>query len=297
MWKNRKNLKRVETWNDTSVNDGITTLSSLQKAFEVGTQIIEGEDVYYLFSDIWIPLGKRDPVTHEIINGEYEYHNVGVSMGELTDIYNTEYRSLFLASPLDKTDNTTILADALKLGKIIKSVLLKNRWKYLKWIDTMGYAYNPLWNVDGTELYQSLDNHGEVKTSRSPILQTSELNQVTTDADGTLRNAEKTSMGYNNTAEEVVTGLKDITQEEHEHAKNLVNGENVDYSVGAKDAAFGTALTGGDYMHVEKRLRQGNIGVTMTSQLIEAERELVRFNLIQEFFNDINKEILIGIYI
>lgn len=295
MWKVRKNLKRVETWNKTEVNDGISTISALQKAFEVGTQIYDDPNVVYFFQDIYIPLGKRDTVTHEIIPGEYTYENVGVSVGELADIYCVQYRSLFLSEPLDTKDNTSILADSRYLGKIIKSILIKNRFKYLKWVDEMGYAYNPLWNVDGVELYQSLDNHGGVKREDSPILATkTELKTAPYDSE-TYKATNETTTQYNNTAS--VTGLKAISEETHTHAQNKVDGADADYSVTAKDAAFGTALTGGDYMHVEKRLRQGNIGVTKSTELIESERELVRFNLIQEFFNDINKEILIGVYI
>ena len=55
-------------------------------------------------------------------------------------------------------------------------------------------------------------------------------------------------------------------------------------------------MTAADYSHIEKRVRQGNIGIVSTVKLIEEQRDLVKFNLIQEFFNDINKQILIGIY-
>lgn len=42
--------------------------------------------------------------------------------------------------------------------------------------------------------------------------------------------------------------------------------------------------------------RHGNIGVTKTQELIESERANLRFNLIQELFDDINEYILVGIY-
>ena len=296
MWKNHKNLKRVETWYNTPTERD--TRDALEEVFHTGTSI--GSPISLFFQDIWIPLAKRKGGNgddkHDIIPGEYEYVNVGFTTAEMTDIYWVQYRSLFLSEPLDTTSLSTVALSTAHLSKIIKAILIKNRYKYLKWIDEMGYAYNPLWNVDGTELYQSLDNHGEVKRLDSPILQTSIKGQ-TNSYDGTLKDTTKETFGYNNTTEETVSGLTSVNEEQHEHAKNLVNGEEVDYTVSADDAAFGTALTGGDYMHVEKRLRQGNIGVTKSTELIESEREMVRFNLLQEFFNDINKEILIGIYI
>lgn len=286
-----RNLKRVDTWYKTDTG---TPIDALESVFTIGTGF--GDPSVYFFQNIYIPLGKRDSVTHAIIPGEYDYVNVGVTTDQLTDIYWTQYRSLFLSEPLDMKNTTTISNSVTHLAKLVKSVLIKNKFKYLKWIDEMGYAYNPLWNVDGVELYQSLDNHGGVKREDSPILQTSALGQ-TNSYDGTLRDTTKQTIGYNNSTEEAVSGLTAISQETHQNAKNKVNGADADYSVTAKDAAFGTALTGGDYMHVEKRLRQGNIGVTKSTELIESERELVRFNLIQEFFNDINKEILIQVYL
>ena len=296
MWKNHKNLKRVETWYNTHTERD--TRDALEEVFHTGTST--GSPISLFFQDIWIPLAKRKGGNgsdkHDIIPGEYKYVNVGFTTAEMTDIYWVQYRSLFLSEPLDTTSLSTVALSTAHLSKIIKAILIKNRYKYLKWIDEMGYAYNPLWNVDGTELYQSLDNHGEVKRLDSPILQTSIKGQ-TNSYDGTLKDTTKETFGYNNTTEETVSGLTSVNEEQHEHAKNLVNGEEVDYTVSADDAAFGTALTGGDYMHVEKRLRQGNIGVTKSTELIESEREMVRFNLLQEFFNDINKEILIGIYI
>ena len=55
-------------------------------------------------------------------------------------------------------------------------------------------------------------------------------------------------------------------------------------------------ISGGDKYHTEKRVRQGNIGTTKTQELIASERENLRFTVIDEFFNDINKQILIPIY-
>lgn len=42
--------------------------------------------------------------------------------------------------------------------------------------------------------------------------------------------------------------------------------------------------------------RSGNIGVTTSQQMIESERELVRFNVIDEFCKELNKEILLSVW-
>ena len=80
------------------------------------------------------------------------------------------------------------------------------------------------------------------------------------------------------------------------NAKNIGDDGEEDYTVDAEDNAFGKALKGADYYKAEKHRRYGNIGVTKTQELLEAEREQLRFNLLQEFFDDINKVILIGVY-
>lgn len=40
--------------------------------------------------------------------------------------------------------------------------------------------------------------------------------------------------------------------------------------------------------------RKGNIGVTTSQQMIESERQLVRYSLLKEFFEDINRELLLS---
>lgn len=42
--------------------------------------------------------------------------------------------------------------------------------------------------------------------------------------------------------------------------------------------------------------RSGNIGVTTSQQMIESERQLVRFSLLKEFFDDINRELLLSVW-
>ena len=293
MWKNRENLKRVETWYDTP-----TEISSyaLQRTFETATGI--GSPISYFFADIWIPLGKRDPVTHAIIPGEYTYQNVGFTTEQLTDIYWAQYRSLFIAEPLDTTDNSTVSVCTAHLAKIIKAVLIKNKFKYLKWMDEMGYAYNPLWNVDGVEEYQWIDNHGDIVKKDTPILEYTQLNKtVSYETDSELRGTSSVETTYGGTYMDGTTPT--VGTSTSENTKDMYSTSEEKHNNITDDSISGIikSITGGDYSHIEKRLRQGNIGVTKSTELIESERELVRFNLLQEFFNDINKEILIGIYI
>ena len=40
--------------------------------------------------------------------------------------------------------------------------------------------------------------------------------------------------------------------------------------------------------------RSGNIGVTTSQQMIAQERDIVRFSIIEEFFKDLNHELLLA---
>ena len=272
--------KTVKQWAITPSEHEVGE-SMLQYAFDYGTKYIDytGSPAVTrkLFEDIWLAVCKRDTVTHAIIPGEYEYVNVGVKAIDITTIYRTLYESLRLCQKWE----TNYEGDALQLGIKIRAILTQNLSKYLTWIETMGLCYNPLWNVDGTEDYQSIDEHGNITNTRTPIL-TTDVNLQTAPYDSAeYRNTQKTINTYNGTQE---------TNTESHTAIAFDSGDSRTLSGAIKN------MTAADYSHIEKRVRQGNIGIVSTVKLIEEQRDLVKFNLIQEFFNDINKQILIGIY-
>lgn len=295
----------------------------MENAFEIATGRGTSPETY-LFSEIYIPRPKvnkefyteeDDPdnpgetiiVVPEELQGldpnayyidasgnfVYKYVNVGMTPEQITDAYWTLYGYNMLSVPIK--ERTTGLTGDLTLGKKMNAIINMNQYKYLKWIDSMGYAYNPLWNVDGTDFFQYIDTHGNVVRKDSPILQYGEKLK-TNSYSGALQDTNETQHTYAGTYLSGTTetfgkssyddtqDIYSVSKEEHKHVTD--------------DPIAGTikAITGGDYSHIEKRIRSGNIGVTQTSELIRNERELVRFNLIQEFFNDVNKQLLVGIY-
>lgn len=277
-----KNLRTVDKWyTETTESEFPTPL--LQDSFEKATDVGGQYSQIYFFSDIWIPrpktygnkYGENIPEGHNAhefyVDGnghfEYKYENVGMPPDEMANAYMTLYGYNMLSVPITDPDMLTLK---------MKSIFNLNLGKYMKWLDTMGYAYNPLWNVDGSESFQYIDTHGNVTRTNTPILQT----------DQELKTAPYDSETYKATNKTINTysGTQSTDTETHTQVTDA-----------ALDGPV-HAITGGDYSHIEKRVRQGNIGVTMTTQLIEAERELVKFNLIQEFFNDVNKQLLVGIY-
>ena len=252
------------------------TEMTLEKVFKDATS--RGNNSYF-FSDIWIPLRDRNETTHVMSDPPtYTYEPVGVTPEQLAQIYWTLYSRNLLSVPLVNwtEDQNKYNASVSELTLKIKSIFTLNLYKYLKWIESMGYAYNPLWNVDGVEEYQWIDNHGE-------IVRDTDTTQTTLDALSTAP--------YDTSA------VKLQNQTDGSYSGNVNTSETHENIVTGPVNGVITPVTGGDFSHIEKRIRQGNIGVTKTTELLNDERELVKFNLIQEFFNDINKQLLVGIYI
>lgn len=252
------NIQRVKYWDDTIVHIIIDNVNHSPLAYSMllGTPYVPDT------SSPTVPFFKNIYVpvkipTSDGMPEDFTYVNIGVTPVEMAHIYATEFGLNFLIEPLDRSD----FQDASeRLGNRIKSVYVKNIGKYMKMLELQGYTYNPLWNVDGTEEYSFLENNGVNDVE-------SQINVY----DASLRDFQKTTYVHNN-------------------AKNGTQ----DYSAGTD--VWENTITGGDKYHTEKRVRQGNIGVTKTQELIAGERENLRFTILDEFFKDINKQILIPIY-
>lgn len=274
-----KNLRTVNQWMKQKNDQDYPLLQdSFAKATDVGTALSQ----VYFFNSIWIPRPKTNAEHYgaseytgdahafyvdEKGQFEWKYENIGMAPDSMSETYMTLYGYNMLSVPITDPDMLTLK---------IRSIFHLNIGKYKKWLDTMGYAYNPLWNVDGSDFFQYIDTHGNVTRTNTPILQSEqELKTVPYDNE-TYRATNKTINTY--------SGTQSTEEETHDNVTDAeLNGPV-------------HAITGGDYSHIEKRIRQGNQGITMTTQLIAAERELVKFNLIQEFFRDINKQLLVGTY-
>ena len=283
-----------------------------------------------LFASVYIPVKM---VTASGMAADYSYINVGMSTTEIATLYWQKYGGMSLLGNYvgkDEDEQFTAILNAFT------AVFKANLGKYLKWMEANGYEYNPLWNVDGTEIRQELENHGESDTAYGGVtsdqgndftafsqshdvsgFNSPEMRHDSKDiTEGLIDNAigqthQEVKYDAQTGSYEVLdgtaptnasashsrsSGQKSLTSTIHRSAKNIVDGSEVEYAVAASDTAFGTALIGGDRMHIEKYVRQGNIGVTKTTELIQAQRDMLRFSLIQEFFDDVNAPNLIGIY-
>lgn len=264
-----------------------------------------------IFSQIWIPVRKYDATTQKLAD-DYTYYNVGMSAEQITDLYWTEYSGCYL---IGRSENISI--DVSSLMKKVRSIFLKNVGKYLKLIELGGLEWNPLWNVDGIELHQILEQHadeiskdtGSGNSFKGQNLQVqhnvsaynsatkTEWTETNTGQDSSHKATASSTVGEIEVNSE--SGTIPSVSESEASASSSVNVRthaSFDYAVPVKDTAFGTALLGGDTLHTEKNVKQGNIGVTETTTLLNHARDYLSFNVLDEFFRDINKVILIGTY-
>lgn len=297
-------MARVETWQKTAT---AAEMTALEAAFY---NALNGGQATGFFEHIFLPV--KIP-TADGMPDESEWVNIGFDYKEAARVYDRFYGWNYLAEPLKKyeTDVFDWITAPANLGETIRAVIEANKGKYLKLIELQGYEYNPLWNVDGTEIYTSLENQGvtDEKTSfavdRIDYANTQTVQQVnrntyegtehpaetvTTTAENAMSDGEPTKNFTRSRADPT----KNTTEREYTH-HNAKNGES-DYTVSAEDTAFGQAATGGDHYHTDKRVRRGNIGVTATQTLIEMQRKVVATSIMTEFFKDINEQILIGVY-
>lgn len=311
---------RVKTWASINRTD---TLLNLAFNTALGSSV---------FTDLYIPV--KTP-TSQGMPDEYTYESLGVTTEQISHFYETYYGLNFLSIPLKQhweSGDSEYSTSLNMLTRSIGDVYRFNLIKYKKMIEAAGFTWNPLWNVDGTEKYTSLENSGtndisntkaygshvdsrsdsNSKTGTENIAGTKNENHDDTNSattfDSTTDFVTDKNAGNNNTTTDDYTttynttdavsgtttyGSKTDTDETTVTHHNAKNGE-ADYSGGVD--GFGNTVVGGDKYHTDIKERTGNIGVTKTTELLNDALEYYRFNILQEFFNDLNKVILVGIY-
>lgn len=267
-----RNLARVKTWYD----NGTTSTNTLYHSFNDGLQTT-GLGMAPLFSHIYIPY---TPTTSTGTATTQQWVDIGYSAQLIAQIYRDYYGLNYLITPYTDIDSDT--NKSADLTRRINSVVRANYYKYLKNIELLGYYYNPLWNVDGTEIFSYADFDHYDSTDVTHTINGTGLDsthQVAT-YDGGLRFDDKNTDTGSTTDDYTTTRTRTL------------DGINVPTD------ALGNTLSNKspDNYHTEKKVRSGNIGVTTSAQLIAGERENLKFSIIEEFFKDLNKEILVGIY-
>lgn len=301
--KKLRNLTQIEDWHDTLIEN----VGYLDSLFD---DVLHNNIFEYIYVSI-----RMNPVAEvDEENPQYEFINVGFSSEQISEYFNTRYgMNYFLYDFAIETDYN-------KLKNRMISIYNANFYKYKKLIEVMGYRYNPLFNVDGTELYSNMESIGDSSNERKPTgkirttsgtLSDGTIGSSTTEnytnpydsnasgdpaylTDKTIQNAITTDQEYLNNYSDKST-IDNLPAQRFHESEGQISKSGL-YDMAAKDSAFGVSLEGAERYYAEKRIRQGNIGVTKSTELITAQREAVRYNILDEFFRDLYSEVVVGVY-
>lgn len=168
------------------------------------------------------------------------------------------------------TENATSNANMVKQASDYIALYGKShKYEYDKLVDTLSLEYNPIENYSMTE---------KGTDTRTPnITQTNKgVNTNTVGVDTSITTGKTTfdkSNSFINDTKTTNTGTNTDTQD--------INT---------------TVTTAGNEKTVHEFTRSGNIGVTTSQQMIESERQLAMFSVVDLFVKAIADIILIGVY-
>lgn len=217
-----------------------------------------------------------------------------------------------------------LYADFNALKRIIKIWSGKEKLVWQKMYNTICYKYNPIWNKDGKSAWTERQTGNGTKKETEKGSKTTKANGTTNDEFTSTSNTtnKTTGTGTNTrTGTDETTGkvsAYDSTDFQNREKTNSTASENnstesaEDFSGSEKVTNSGTktiANTADETNNVSRETSDnntgettheqsetGNIGVTMTQQMISAEREIAVFNIIDFIINDFKERFCLLIY-
>lgn len=307
-----KKMSLIKNLNLTQINDWYEAASphSLADLFDDAFG-----NTGNVFAAIFVAIRHNPENETQQATETYDYYNVGFSDQDIAKYFNTKYSLNYFCYKYD------IQSDYRKLKERVSAIYYANKYKYMKLIETLGYRYNPLYNVDGIELYSRAESIGDAKNTRQP--EGTIKTETGTENNGDIgrsesiyyknpynNNSEQATVVDSKTAQSAITSKQTYENDYKEtmeyknipannYAYNSQTGkweENGVFTVAAADNAFGTEFNGAERYYAEKKIRQGNIGVTKSTELLQSQRDIVRFNILDEFFKDLEPAIVVGVY-
>lgn len=194
-----------------------------------------------------------------------------------------------------------------------------NKDKYLKLVDTIGYKYDPISNYDMIE--ERDDTIGKETFTHTPtkhgVTDTIVSNSATIDnVDHSIIQDEPQNVfvqdwddgGCDTKTNEVLVAPKvdhysttydSATARLESYQQGNLNKDKTDNKIVPKASEqISISESYEDQRDKENDsytlTRKGNIGVTTSQQMLESEREVARFDLLKEFFEELNRYILLA---
>lgn len=217
-----------------------------------------------------------------------------------------------------------LYADFNALKRIIKIWSAKEKPVWQKMFNTVCYKYNPIWNKDGKSTWMEGQNGTGNKTETETgtksgsgkgtvtddYISTSDTVNKTTGTGSSSRNGTEETTGkvsaynsndFQNRDKTNSTNAETNNSESAEDftGKGTVTNKGTKENVSSTSETNNVSRTTNDTTSSETRHEQidtGNIGVTMTQQMITAEREIAVFNIIDFIINDFKERFCLRIY-
>lgn len=187
--------------------------------------------------------------------------------------FNTKYLQDYILNRYG--DYGVINPDLDYLKKAIENWCTINTTKWKNWFSTTQYDYNPIHNYDRNEtIKETIDDTGNTSAS----------NTINDTINGTSTNTGKTSTskaGFNATTESTMQ----VTDKVDANSSVTTTGTN-------KKTDITTATNKRTNTRNLITNISGNIGVTTTQQMIEAERKVLNFNLYTIIADEFRDEFL-----
>lgn len=191
-----------------------------------------------------------------------------------------------LVEKLLNTDGELTEANIIKLANVI-FVKHGRNWQEL-W-DTLNYEYDPIENYNMLETHQGSDTNAYTPVDYSEkVIQTPTNWQTETEGLST-DNSSDTQTNYYGFGSAEPSPVQDTTN--NVKNKQTVKNTGTFETETTKEGAEVNTLT-----HNTTLARSGNIGVTTTQQMIQAQRELWYFKIFDTVFKDVDNILTLSIY-
>ena len=213
--------------------------------------------------------------------------------------YENQYIGFAFDNAGDKIADESNLAVIARIQDLIRFHALSNKYKYEKLIASMNFDYNPIENYKMTESGTDTHSYGERNTKHTPdgvedkVTTSSNVSSSSTSQD-TLNTTTKTSSTTFDSSTQDPTSQTEVTGNPSSTASSSSTGSNTVTTL-IKNG-YTDVTTQKDDTTNHTFTRAGNIGVTTSQQMIESERQLVDFNVIDIYFKDVTKLFLSGVW-
>lgn len=241
--------------------------------------------------------------------GMYEYDNTILDFFHYPDKWETVDKDVFVNKLLLDTAELEVLypdADIFKTAIKYWSAAEVQNWNKL--YDTTVLKYNPIWNKDGTvtEIEKHVKNNNYTDVTDGTIADhSSTIGNQNTETSGnentnTTNNTNEKDYVFGFNSENAAQSGQTVTDDTGR--TNTDRSENTQSNSSANTDATTTNNT--NFKHDEKenidreytRTEQGNIGITTTQQMINEEREVDKFNLMDYIIDRFKQRFCLLVY-